>query len=65
MLHTVGEQAECILHGESALPGHVNTDVDSSRGCVSREGPMFSETTGRVVPALIACDSSFRDAQMT
>lgn len=44
---------------------YLNGDIDSGRGAVSREDPMLFGIPRRVVPALIVCDSSVRNAQMT
>lgn len=44
---------------------YLNGDIDSGCGSVSREDPMLFGIPRRVVPLLIICDSSVRDAQMT
>lgn len=44
---------------------YLNGDIDSSCGSLSREDPMLLGIPRRVVPPLIICDSSVRDAQMT
>lgn len=64
-LYTVRQQIKCILHGESAMRDYLNGDIDSTCGSLSREDPMFLGIPRRVVPPLIVCDSSVRDAQMT
>lgn len=56
---------KCILHGESAMRDYLNGDIDSGCGSLSREDPMFLGIPRQVVPPLIICDSSVRDAQMT
>lgn len=64
-LYTVRRQIKCILHGESAMRDYLNGDIDSACGSLSREDPMFLGIARQVVPPLIVCDSSVRDAQMT
>lgn len=64
-LYTVRQQTKFILHGESAMHDYLNGDIDSSCGSLSREDPMLFGIPRRVVPPLIICDSSVRDAQMT
>lgn len=44
---------------------YLNGDIDSGCGSLSREDPMFLGIPRQVVPPLIICDSSVRDAQMT
>lgn len=44
---------------------YLNGDIDSRCGSVSREDPMLFGIPRQVVPLLIFCDSSVRDAQMT
>lgn len=43
---------------------YLNGDIDSSCGSLSREDPMLFGIPRQVVPPLIICDSSVRDAQM-
>lgn len=43
---------------------YLNSDIDSSCGSLSCEDPMLFGIPRRVVPFLIICDSSVRDAQM-
>lgn len=64
-LYTARKQTKCILHGESAMRDYLNGDIDSSCGSLSREDPMLFGIPRWVVPPLIICDSSVRDAQMT